>query len=51
MHWTLGELRDMAADEYDALIAWAQDKNKDPDSIDADEIVKAKRQKDTDTDA
>ena len=45
MHWTLEELREIDSDEYSELLAWAQDKGKDPDSMDADEIVAAKKAK------
>ena len=45
MHWTLEELREIDSDEYSELLKWAQDKGKDPDSMDADQIVAAKKAK------
>lgn len=48
MHWSLDQLRDLDADEYDELLQWAQDKGKPSDSMDADDIVAARRNKDAD---
>jgi hypothetical protein len=45
MHWSLGQLRDLDLDEYSELIAWAQDKGKDPDSMDMDAVIDAKKAK------
>jgi hypothetical protein len=45
MHWSLGQLRDLDLDEYSELITWAQDKGKDPDSRDMDEVIDAMKQK------
>jgi Arc/MetJ-type ribon-helix-helix transcriptional regulator len=43
MGWSLAELREMESDEYRELLDWAKDKNKDrdPDSSDADAIIEA----------
>lgn len=47
MGWTLEQVRDMDAAEFDALVEWAvkRAENNDPDSIDADAIVEAKQNK------
>ena len=45
MHWSLAELREVEIDEYGELIEWAQDKGKDPDSMDMDAVIDAKRAK------
>ena len=46
MHWSLAELREMDVEDYDELLQWAQDKGKDPDSMDADKVVADKKRKD-----
>lgn len=45
MGWSLSQLRDLDVDEYFELIAWAQDKGKDPDSMDMDAVIEAKNAK------
>ena len=47
MHWSLAELREMDADEYQELIAWAVDRSKpkDDDSMDIDAVIDAKKAK------
>ncbi len=45
MHWSLAELREMDVEDYGELLQWAQDKGKEPDSMDADQIVAAKKRK------
>lgn len=46
MHWSLGQLRDLDVDEYAELIEWAQARNqKDPDSMDMDAVIDAKKAK------
>ncbi len=46
MHWSLAELREMDVEDYGELLQWAQDKGKEPDSMDADQVVAAKKAKD-----
>ena len=42
MGWTLSQVRDLDLEEWDALVEWVQQKsNKQTDSMDADELVKA----------
>jgi hypothetical protein len=50
MHWTLDQVRDLDAEEYDELIEWAQKRNEDTDkdSMDMDAVIEAKRRKATD---
>lgn len=43
MGWTLPQLRDLTVEEYDELIKWAQDKGKDKDSTDMDEVLDARK--------
>jgi hypothetical protein len=45
MHWSLEQVRDLDVEEYRELLTWAQDKGKDPDSVDMDEVVAAKNAK------
>ena len=45
MHWSLAQLREMEMDEYSELLEWAQDKGKDPDSMDMDQVIAAKHAK------
>ena len=48
MGWTLDEVRDLHADEWDALVAWVREKsNRQNDSMDADAIVDAMKAKKT----
>ena len=48
MHWTLDQVRDLDADEYEELIEWAQKRSDDTDkdSMDMDAVIEAKRRKD-----
>jgi hypothetical protein len=50
MHWSLDQVRALDADEFDELIAWAQEKGEDKDgSMDMDKVIEAKnRAKDGD---
>jgi len=42
MGWTLDQVRDLDFDEWTALVAWVEQKaNRQTDSMDADELVKA----------
>ena len=48
MHWTLEDVRNMDAEDYDELIAWAEKRAKraeNPDSMDMDDVIEAKRNK------
>jgi hypothetical protein len=47
MHWSLAELREMDADEYHELVEWAKENGKkdDPDSMDIDAVIDAKKAK------
>ena len=46
MHWSLAELREMDLDEYGELLEWAKTRNdKDPESMDIDEVIEAKKAK------
>jgi len=45
MHWTLPELRAMAFSEYLELLEWASQRGKDPDSLDMDAVIEAKKNK------
>ena len=47
MHWSLDYVRDLGEDEYDELIAWAQERSKpkDDDSMDIDAVIDAKKAK------
>ncbi len=45
MHWSLADLREMDVEDYGELLEWAKDKGKDPDSMDMDDVIKAKKAK------
>lgn len=45
MHWSLEQVRELDIDDYAELLEWAQDKSKDPDSMDMDEVIAAKKAK------
>ncbi len=48
MHWTLDDVRNMDAEDYDELVAWAQkraERAENPDSMDMDDVIEAKRKK------
>ena len=49
MHWSLDTLRAMDADEYEELLTWAQDKGKPADSMDVDDVLKARTAKEEGT--
>lgn len=55
MGWTLDQVRDMDADDYEDLVAWIKDRNekrdRDPESMDMDQVIEAKRVKDAQPDA
>lgn len=50
MHWSLDQLRDLDADEYDELIAWAEDRSErskgEDGSVDMDAVIAAKKARD-----
>ena len=51
MGWTLEQVRDMNEDDYDELVAWSIKRAEtDPDSMDMDQVIEAKRKKADGTD-
>jgi hypothetical protein len=51
MGWTLEQIRDMDADDYDELVAWSLKRAEtDDDSMDMDQVIEAKTRKPDGTD-
>ncbi len=51
MGWTLAQVRDMDAEDYEELVAWSVKRSEtDPDSMDMDQVIEAKKRKADGTD-
>ncbi len=45
MGWTLDQVRDMDADDFDELVAWTRRPREGDDSMDMDAVIEAKKRK------